>query len=599
MAKGFYPRLAMTGITKNRQMYLPYMLTCTGMVMMYYIVAFLSSCQGVAAMPGGDSMQLMLSLGCGVIGVFSLIFLFYTNSFLIRRRKKEFGLYNILGMGKGNLARILIWESLIVAAVSLAGGLVCGILFSKLAELVMANILGGTAGFALAVEPAVMLQTLTLFAVIFLLILLNSLRQIHLSKPVELLHSDRVGEKPPRANWILALLGALILACAYYLALSIEDPVSALIWFFVAVIMVIIATYLLFVAGSVALCRLLQKNKRYYYRTNHLISVSSMAYRMKRNGAGLASICILSTMVLVMLSSTACLYLGAEDSLRSRYPRNLVVDTAFLEESDTVPVRAAVDEVLTRHGEEAQNVLHYRYLDVAGYFLEDQVIFDQSKLTGFSLADYSDVRQMFIVPLEDYNRLMGTEETLEAHEVLLYSTKSDYSFHLHIFTIVLIAIHRGDIHILSDDTECFRVAARRFCNTTAHLACLLGHTVSAQRSRCNSHKVEDISVLTNQRTVRFLSFRLFGNETVKPIRNIVRKPCPAKVLMCLQPPYGKPAHVQLHIFCKRKEQAGQSVMLKSGAVFCFEFCSFKQNAGFCEQVINAVYPFVKASAAAL
>lgn len=153
-----------------------------------------------------------------------------------------------------------------------------------------------------------------------------------------------------------------------------------------------------------------------------------MAYRMKRNGAGLASICILSTMVLVMLSSTACLYLGAEDSLRSRYPRNLVVDTAFLEDADTVSVRAAVDEVLTRYGEEAQNVLQYRYLDAAGYFLEDQVIFDQSKLTGFSLTDYSSVRQMFIVPLEDYNRLMGTEETLEAHEVLLYSTKSDYSY---------------------------------------------------------------------------------------------------------------------------------------------------------------------------
>ena len=187
-------------------------------------------------------------MGCGVIGVFSLIFLFYTNSFLIRRRKKEFGLYNILGMGKGNLARILIWESVIVAVISLAGGLICGILFSKLAELCMANMLGGDISPVFAVDPQVVTQTLLLFAVIYLLILLNALRQIHLSNPVDLLRSDRVGEKPPKANWILALLGTLILAAAYYLALTIEDPVSALIWFFVAVVMVIIATYLLFVA---------------------------------------------------------------------------------------------------------------------------------------------------------------------------------------------------------------------------------------------------------------------------------------------------------------------------------------------------------------
>ncbi len=424
MKKGFYWRLAVTGISKNRQMYLPYILTCTGMVMMYYIVAFLSSYEGVAAMPGGSSMQMMLSMGCGVIGVFSLIFLFYTNSFLIRRRKKEFGLYNILGMGKGNLARILIWESVIVAVISLAGGLICGILFSKLAELCMANMLGGDISPVFAVDPQVVTQTLLLFAVIYLLILLNALRQIHLSNPVDLLRSDRVGEKPPKANWILALLGTLILAAAYYLALTIEDPVSALIWFFVAVVMVIIATYLLFVAGSVALCRLLQKNKRYYYQTNHLISVSSMAYRMKRNGAGLASICILSTMVLVMLSSTACLYLGTENSLRSRYPRNIVVDTYSMEEAHADAVHAAVDGVLAKEGEQAENLLHYRYLDVSGILNGDRVTFDESALTGWDLAG---VCQMFIVPLEDYNRLMGTSETLEPDQVLLYSTKSEYS----------------------------------------------------------------------------------------------------------------------------------------------------------------------------
>lgn len=283
--------------------------------------------QRVKSMPGGDEMQAILSEGCIVVAVFSLIFLFYTNSFLMRRRKKEFGLYNILGMGKINLARILFWECLIIAVIALVVGMISGILFSKIGELLMIRILGGEADFSFYISPNTILQTVCIFGVIFLLILLNALRQIHLSNPLELLRSEAVGEKKPKANWVIAVLGIILLAGAYYLAVTIKEPVEALMWFFVAVIMVIVATYMIFISGSVALCKLLQKNKRYYYKTNHFISVSSMAYRMKRNGAGLASICILSTMVLVMIMSTASLYIGTEDSLRSRYPRNIVTET--------------------------------------------------------------------------------------------------------------------------------------------------------------------------------------------------------------------------------------------------------------------------------
>lgn len=336
MKKGFYSKLAWSGIRKNKKLYTPYLLTCIGMVMMFYIISFLSTSRVLQSMPGGDTMQSMLELGCGVIGVFSLIFLFYTNSFLLRRRKREFGLYNILGMGKRNLARVLLWETLIVAGLSLSLGLFAGFVLSKFAELGMLNILSADVTFSLTVEPGAIGQTLLLFAVIFALILLNTLRQIHLSNPIALLHSGNTGEKPPKANWILALAGFLLLAAAYYLAVTIEDPVAALIWFFVAVVMVIVATYLLFVAGSVAICRILQKNKKYYYKTNHFVSVSSMVYRMKRNGAGLASICILCTIVLVMLSSTVCLYSGTEDSLRSRYPRNINLNT-----DDQQPCRSA------------------------------------------------------------------------------------------------------------------------------------------------------------------------------------------------------------------------------------------------------------------
>ncbi len=428
MSKGFYSKLAWNGIRKNKKFYTPYILTCIGMVTMYYIVSFLSVSPQVTTMSGGDTIQVMLSLGCGVISVFSILFLFYTNSFLMRRRKKEFGLYNILGMGKGNLARILLWETLIVTVLSLGIGLLCGIILSKVAELGMLNILSLEVSFAFQIEIQAVYQTIVLFLVIFALILLNSLRQIHLTNPIELLHSETVGEKPPKANWVLAVLGLFLLGGAYWLAVSIQDPLSAFIWFFVAVIMVIIGTYFLFIAGSVSFCKLLQKNKRYYYKTHHFISVSSMVYRMKRNGAGLASICILCTMVLVMVSSTICLYIGTEDSLRTRYPRHINLDTTIqaFNEADEVQmdkIRQISAEVVSEYGQEMSQVLDYRVAGLVGYLNEDQIILDESRLTEFHWDGYSDVWQIYVVPLEDYNRLMGQSETLEADEVLIYTTK--------------------------------------------------------------------------------------------------------------------------------------------------------------------------------
>ncbi len=286
-----YARLAVNGIRKNRKTYVPYFCTCTIMVMIFYIVSCLSQDPVIRQMRGGEMLQMLLNFGTVVVGIFSLIFLFYTNSFLIRRRKREFGLYNILGM--------LLWVSALVL------GLGLGILFSKLCQLLATAMLGGQVSYHFTVQPNAIVMTFSVFAPIFLLILLNALRQISVSKPVELLHSSAVGEKAPKANFILAILGAAILAVAYYLAVTIQDPVEALAWFFVAVILVIIATYMLFIAGSVAICKLLQWCKGYYYKTNHFISVSSMLYRMKRNGAGLASICILCTMVLVTVSERA------------------------------------------------------------------------------------------------------------------------------------------------------------------------------------------------------------------------------------------------------------------------------------------------------
>lgn len=224
MKHNLYPKLAWTGIHKNSRLYLPYILTCIGMVMMFYIVSFLSSSEYLASCKGGKDMQMILELGCGVIGFFAAIFLFYTNSFLMRRRKKEFGLYNILGMGKWNIARVLLWETFMIAVISIVVGSVGGILLSKVAELCMINILGAEALFFMRVDTASIGNTVILFSIIFVLILLNALRQLHFANPIELLHSENTGERPPRANWIFAILGAGILGGAYYLAVTLENP---------------------------------------------------------------------------------------------------------------------------------------------------------------------------------------------------------------------------------------------------------------------------------------------------------------------------------------------------------------------------------------
>ena len=427
MKNGLYTKLAWTGIQKNRKLYLPYMLTCIGMVMMCYIVSFLKYSPVFGSLPGGDTVQAFLNMGFGVMCVFSLLFLFYTNSFLIRRRKKEFGLYNILGMGKKNLALVLGIETLLIALITLAAGLFCGILFSKLAELGIVKILGGTADFSFHIDLQSIRDTLLLFVVIYTLLYFNTLRQLHLTNPIELLHSENAGEKPPKGNALVAIFGAVLLIAAYVLAVSIEDPIAAMIWFFVAVIMVIIATYLLFISGSVTICRLLQKNKKYYYKTNHFISVSSMRYRMKRNGAGLASICILCTMVLVMVSSTVCLYIGKEDSLRMRYPRNynLNVSVESLDMLHGEPVRQsldALDSICENHGYAPTNVLSYPTAAFAGLIQNDRILLEVPESVN-QLMDIENLWQFFIISLEDYNRLMGASETLAEDEVMVYVTK--------------------------------------------------------------------------------------------------------------------------------------------------------------------------------
>ena len=432
MSKSFYPKLARTGMRSNRKLYLPYLITCISMVAMLYIVGYLSGAQAVRRLPGGQFIQEMLSLGVWIIALFAGLFLLYSSSFLMRRRKKEFGLYNILGMGKGHLGMVVFWETVMTAVISILVGLFAGVTLSKLAELCIVNIVGGEVDYSLTVSGSSAVTVSVVFAVIFLVIMVKSLWQIGRTNAINLIKSENVGEKLPHLYWLWGILGAVILGAAYYLALVIEDPLSALLLFFVAVGMVIIATYLLFLSGSVLLCKLLQKNKRYYYKPNHFISVSSMAYRMTRNGAGLASICILLTMVLVMLSATSCLFFGVEESLHIRYPREITVD-AYIKNpengdyEDFAPVRDYIDSVLEGYDAVKENVMDYRVASLSGQMFGSELELDPDNMKVSAANVYGDVWFVNFVPLEDYNRMSGNNHTLAPDEILTFASQSAYN----------------------------------------------------------------------------------------------------------------------------------------------------------------------------
>ena len=287
MRRGFFARLAAGNIKKNGNTYFPYILTCTSTVMLYYIVKSLSLNPGLEEMTGDRTLISLMEMGAGIISLFSLIFLFYTNSFLLKRRKKEFGVFHILGLGKRHLAGTLAWESLYVF-LSMACGLLFGIALDKIMFLAIAKLVRAEISLGFFISGEAVWSTVRLFAVIFLLIFLNAVRQIQVATPVGLLRDSQAGEREPKTKWPAALLGFLCVGTGYYLAITTKNPISSIYIFFIAVALVVVGTYLLFTAGSIAFLKLLRSNKAYYYKTGHFISVSGMIYRMKQNAVGLA-----------------------------------------------------------------------------------------------------------------------------------------------------------------------------------------------------------------------------------------------------------------------------------------------------------------------
>ena len=361
-----YLKLSLDGIRKNYRLYIPYILTGTLVIMMFYVLLYLSSSKSLWSMPAATFLAAVLPLGIVVIAVFSVLFLFYTNSFLIKTRAREFGLYNILGMNRHNLSILLFFENAIVFIAALLSGLLFGIAFSKMGELILFKLAEAEADYSLNISYFSLIITALCYLAIYALLFLNSLIKVAKLKPIELLNSSKQGEKRPKGNIILALLGLIILLMAYFLAVYYSGSFTAVFTFFIAVILVIIATYLLFIAGSVTLCGILKNNKSYYYKSNHFISISSLAYRMKRNGAGLASICILLTMILVMISSTSSLYFALDDSINKRYPGDINY-TLFYRNYDYM---IEDNQLVYTDNLVCENISTIKYLESGGCFTE-------------------------------------------------------------------------------------------------------------------------------------------------------------------------------------------------------------------------------------
>ena len=425
MRTGFYLRLAVNNIRKNSRTYFPYILTCAITVMMFYMVKSLSLNPGIKKLTGADTIAYTMDLGSRIIGLFALIFLFYTNSFLMKRRKKEFGLFNILGMEKKHLAKVLFMETFLTAFVSLCLGFVFGLALDKFMFLVISKVIDGDIALGFFISTEAIRTTVVLFCVIYALIYGKSVLTIGFSNPIELLRGGSVGEKEPKAKWILALSGAVMLGIAYYLALTIKNPVASLPAFFYAVILVIVATYLLFTAGSIVVLKLMRRNKGFYYKPKHFITVSGMIYRMKQNAVGLANICILSTMVLVTVSSTTSMMVGLDDIQHTRYPNNICIYSREADDARNDGMVKMIDNICFEMEVPVSYKIRYSYMTFSAVQFGDTFETDDSNID--TLAVMSGIHVLIFVPLSDYNTFAEKDYVLSKHDMLIYSSRERYT----------------------------------------------------------------------------------------------------------------------------------------------------------------------------
>ena len=421
----FYSKFALNNLVKNKKFIIPYVLSAIFTIMSFYILSSLAFGDNLDKLPNGiDATKQVLSFGIIVIALFSVIFLFYTYSFLVKRRVKEFGLYSVLGMTKKQIAKILVLETIIIAVTTIVLGIGLGIIFDKLMLLVLLKLFSAGVSFGFSITPIAIVFSVLLFGGIYFLLLLYTVIKIARLRIVALLKDENKGEKEPKSRWILAIIGLALIGYGYYTAQTVQNPIKAILVFFYAVIAVIIGTYLVFMAVSITVLKIMKNNKNFYYKPKNFISVSGLLYRMKRNAVGLANICILSTMVLVTMGSTSALYAGMEKSYNERFPRQLMVAGYNSTNEKLKEIENNVKLSAKEAGTEVQDLVSYNSLPMVGRLVEDKFNFE-----SYVGVDLSNVKMIVVLQLKDYNKFANKNKTLESNEILLHiDKKGNYNY---------------------------------------------------------------------------------------------------------------------------------------------------------------------------
>ena len=415
MNSKIYGKLAVTNLKNNGKSYVPYILASAFSVMMYYIMDNLY--RNRSLVEKGSPLAIMLSYADAVLLIFSVIFLFYINSFLIKRRKKELGIYNILGMGKGHLGKMLFLESVITTVTSIIGGILAGILLGKLVYLVLLKILHLKRDIVYMISPVSIGITAAIFGGIFFVMFLYNLVQMKLSNPIELLRGGNTGEREPKTKWLMTIIGIACLAGGYYISLTTKEPLQALGQFFIAVLLVVVGTYALFMAGSITLLKILRNRKSYYYKTRHFTAVSGMIYRMKQNAVGLANICILSTMVLVMVSMTVSLYGGMNDVITTRFPYEAQITSSGISQKEEEQIEEIIKNMTKKNHTVPTSQIRFHIGRFTTVYNNKTKKFDMMAAGDYANSNAVD---LVMIPLSDYNQTEGKNVNLKENEVLLY-----------------------------------------------------------------------------------------------------------------------------------------------------------------------------------
>lgn len=417
--------LAVSNLKKNRTLYIPFSIATITMMVITYVLMALSTNKTILQSNGGSTVVMALGFGVVIMLLVSTLTMIYANGFVMKNRSKEFGLYSILGLGRSQIQLLQVVEMLLFAVMNLIVGLVLGVLLNRLAFALLLKAMRFNVPISYEFQIASVIIIGILFSGIFVFLMILNAIKIRVSRPLELLREKKSGEKAGRFLSIRALIGVVILGFAYYISQSIESPIKALGWFFVAVLLVVIATYILFDAGSIALLRFLKNRKTFYYRPINFISVSNLIFRMRKNAMGLASICILSTMVLVTLGTTGSLQFGAQEVINRTSPTDFTFTNMYRNPEETVQYSKEAKQLAESASSKVTDYFEYSYI-LTGGNQESNVLDTNLKKVG-ALPE----SMVVLVSVEDYNRNAGENITVKPGEMVIgeqYTEKTKPSF---------------------------------------------------------------------------------------------------------------------------------------------------------------------------